>query len=348
MRLVWKDDSGQYHPVTQIAPTGIKSADNGTDPVTGKPYPSEVYVMAFLPGGAGAEVTADLWSLETGGALKVPWIVDSNFKSYIRDLPLKRKSADMKSSDFNVYLSDPVTVTIKADETAAGHKLISGHWVSANLSKEVSKVLTYLSEEDCETVFDKKPSVSADIVDRADNFIEGKTEKPNSPANNPSMYSGVFTHSGEFVTGDVDLSLPGRGFSFVFSRTYRSQAIYSGVLGWGWDHSYNRRLVELPAGDIIYFGGSGRRERYKAIKSNGAITGYTAPKGHFTQLKKLMDGTFRIIYPGRNVVFFDASGKLIKIQDRNHNKMLFYYDFEGRLSGIMDTMGRMYSFDYYP
>ncbi|MCP4116569.1 MAG: hypothetical protein GY737_14380, partial [Desulfobacteraceae bacterium] len=185
-------------------------------------------------------------------------------------------------------------------------------------------------------------------MDRADNFIEGQTEKPNSPANNPSMYSGVFTHSGEFVTGDVDLSLPGRGFSFVFSRTYRSQAIYSGVLGWGWDHSYNRRLVELPAGDIIYFGGSGRRERYKAIKSNGAITGYTAPKGHFTQLKKLMDGTFRIIYPGRNVVFFDASGKLIKIQDRNHNKMLFYYDFEGRLSGIMDTMGRMYSFDYYP
>ncbi|MCP4052927.1 MAG: hypothetical protein GY739_07660, partial [Mesoflavibacter sp.] len=51
---------------------------------------------------------------------------------------------------------------------------------------------------------------------------------------------------------------------------------------------------------------------------------------------------------GRNVVFFDASGKLIKIQDRNHNKMIFYYDFEGRLSGIMDTMGRMYSFDYYP
>ncbi|MCP4115200.1 MAG: hypothetical protein GY737_07270, partial [Desulfobacteraceae bacterium] len=27
MRLVWKDDTGQYHPVTQIAPTGIKSAD---------------------------------------------------------------------------------------------------------------------------------------------------------------------------------------------------------------------------------------------------------------------------------------------------------------------------------
>ncbi|NIO85733.1 MAG: hypothetical protein GTN53_34675, partial [Candidatus Aminicenantes bacterium] len=117
---------------------------------------------------------------------------------------------------------------------------------------------------------DKKPSIRAELIDRRENFDfkdtenlspEEKKEKPNSPALNPAIYSNVLLHSGEFIWDDVDIRIPGRGFDFVFQRTYRSQAIYSGPLGWGWDHNYNKRLVELYSGDIIYYDGTGRRER---------------------------------------------------------------------------------------
>jgi YD repeat-containing protein len=151
--------------------------------------------------------------------------------------------------------------------------------------------------------------------------------------------------TGEFVYSEVDLSIPGRGFDFVFARTYRSQSIYSGPLGWGWDHNYNKRLVELYSGDIIYYDGTGRRERYK---KDPITRKYQAPKGWFTQLQKMVDGTFRLIYPDLTVEFFDSVGRLIKIQDRSNNKMEFFYDISGQLSTVMDTMGRLINLEYYP
>jgi hypothetical protein len=36
------------------------------------------------------------------------------------------------------------------------------------------------------------------------------------------------------------------------------------------------------------------------------------------------------------------------VQDRNHNKMEFFYNVSGQLSTVMDTMGRIIDFEYYP
>jgi RHS repeat-associated protein len=162
-------------------------------------------------------------------------------------------------------------------------------------------------------------------------------EAPDEP------YSNVMLDTGEFVYNEVDLSIPGRGFDFVFARTYRSQSIYSGPLGWGWDHNYNKRLVELYSGDIIYYDGTGRRERFKVKDKPGT---YLAPKGWFAELKRTEDGAFRLVYPEGIIEFFDSVGRLIKIQDRNNNKMEFYYNVSGQLSAVMDAMGRLIEFEY--
>jgi RHS repeat-associated protein len=187
-----------------------------------------------------------------------------------------------------------------------------------------------------------------DNVDRLKNLEENEEEKPNSPVNNPAMYGNVFLHSGEFTTTAVDFSIPGRGMDFAFVRTYCSQTLYSGPLGWGWDHIYNKRLLEMHEGDIIYFDGTGRRDRYKAQKKGEIITGYEVPEGWFTQLMKTEDGAFRLIFPDRTVEYFDNHGRLQKIKDRNNNYMEFYYDIAGQLTTVMDTMGRIINFEYYP
>jgi YD repeat-containing protein len=166
--------------------------------------------------------------------------------------------------------------------------------------------------------------------------------------NNPPLYGNVMLDTGEFVYGETDLSIPGRGFDFQFRRTYRSQAIYSGPLGWGWDFNYNKRLLAMYNGDMIYFDGSGRRERFKAIKNGNVVSGYEAPKGWFVKLHRMQDGSTRIIYPDRTYESFDSFGRLIGIQDRNRNKMEFFYDVSGQMSSVMDTMGRIIDFEYYP
>jgi RHS repeat-associated protein len=281
---------------------------------------------------------------------------DDDVNTYIKDLPLSQLSTDMGSENYNTFLSEPVRVTLRPYENQGSRKILSGDWLRVHLSPDVagfyqadgsgaytSYSQDFLSADKCELVGDMKLALRADLVDRPDNFVETQQEKPNSPANNPAVYSGVYMHSGEFVHEDVDLHLPGRGFDFVFQRTYRSQALYSGVLGWNWDHNYNKRLLEWTNGDVIYYAGSGRRERFVY-----GTQGYTAPKGWFTELKKQKDGTYRHIYPDRTIEFFDAYGRLAAIRDTNGNKMEFYYNLAGQLAAVMDTMGRMITFDYWP
>jgi YD repeat-containing protein len=55
-----------------------------------------------------------------------------------------------------------------------------------------------------------------------------------------------------------------------------------------------------------------------------------------------------MIYPDRMLEKYDSVGRLTQIQDRNHNKMEFLYDFSGRLSAVMDTMGRIIQLEYEP
>jgi hypothetical protein len=48
---------------------------------------------------------------------------------------------------------------------------------------------------------------------------------------------------GEFVIDETDLNLPGMGIPFVFARHYRSGIDYQTPLGFGWNHTFNQRLV---------------------------------------------------------------------------------------------------------
>ncbi len=346
IRLVHEEvdeSTGEYEDIEKIAPSGVKQADNPEE------YPAVVRVMARLPVGDGSAVTADLWSLNAAGEHLSA--TKGAVETYIKDLTLTQKSTVMGDKDYNVYLSAPIRVTLLPNESVGTEKILAGDRLRVNLSPLVADryqdtqtgKYPYITKEDCEAISAEVAAVRADIVDREENFQENQTEKPASPANNPSMYSGVLLHSGEFVYDDVDMVIPGRGFDFVFKRTYRSRVLYPGVMGWGWDHNYNRRLLELPGGDVIYFDGTGRRERFTFADNR-----YTAPAGWFTQLKKMVDGSFRHIFADRTIEYFDGYGRLTKIRDRNGNRLEFYYSLGGQLAGVLDTMGRMIEFEYFP
>jgi RHS repeat-associated protein len=353
IRIVVKDAAGEYIDVPLLQPFGLETADYSLPP-------QNIYVMAYLPQAAAAtQVQAELWSLNAEGAPLVPWqqganevptrLADPNF--FLRLLDPAAAPGD---KNYCLYVSDPVRLTVDPRDTQAGFKLLSGDMVQAGL-RLGAELTNYLTNDDLEQGTVRKTAIRADLVD---------SPQP-EPANNPSTgngeasfsapglldvpaASGVYLHSGEFFTAETDLRLPGRGFDFVFTRKYEAQGIYSGPLGWNWDHAYNRRLLELPSGDILYFNGLGRRERYVAVKYGDAVSGYTSPAGALTELKKRMDGTFTLIFPDRFIEIYDPQGRLSRLQDRNANKMEFYYDFGGNLSAVQDTMGRLIVFEYYP
>lgn len=343
------DNDGIFEDVEGICPSGISPDDNPSK------LPDTIYVMAFLPGGAGSSVKGEVWSVNNEDEPIISW--SDKVKSYIDDLVLTRQSENPEDEKFNLYISEPILVTVRPDEERqiGGKKILSGDWIRANLSRDLTQVLRYLKPEDFLTTFDKKKSIRAELID---------SDKPN-PVNNPSTgsgevsftgaglmgeaYSSLYLHSGEFFIEEVDLRIPGRGIDFEFRRKYESQSIYSGVIGFGWEHNYNKRLLELPNGDILYFDGSGRRERYRVKKSaDGRVIGYESPTGYFTEMVRRQDGFWTVKDSEGTVEFFDSSGRIVRIQDRNQNRIELYYDLSGRLSAIMDTMGRIITFDYYP
>ncbi len=57
---------------------------------------------------------------------------------------------------------------------------------------------------------------------------------------------------GEFFEARTDVELAGYGVHYEFTRTYRSRVNYAGVLGYGWDHNYNQRIIGViqPGGWI--------------------------------------------------------------------------------------------------
>ncbi|SPD72164.1 hypothetical protein PITCH_A1230001 [uncultured Desulfobacterium sp.] len=177
----------------------------------------------------------------------------------------------------------------------------------------------------------------------------------------------VNPYTGEFVLTETDLTVPGRGLHFAFTRTYRSQNQFDGVMGFGWDHNYNSRLsVEMVMvtdptdpdypfkyGNVIWYDGGGGLACFN-IDSNSE---YHAPPGHFSELKMLTDSsnekyfelkendgvvlTYRLSKTGIQSRFILSS-----IKDRFDNEMIFEHNSTDQLTDVTDTLARNFHFSY--
>ena len=182
---------------------------------------------------------------------------------------------------------------------------------------------------------------------------------PSCPNMAQSVGDPIYLHSGELFLFEEDLRIPGRGFDLVFLRKYRSGVTFDGPLGHNWDHSYNRKLVEvteanlatipssglhaLPAvGDVVRVDGFLRADLYQVQPDSS----YTEPPGFYTLLAKEPDGSFTLRDYQGNADFFSADGRLIAQEDLNGNRLQFSYDGSDRLATVADTFGREVQFEY--
>jgi RHS repeat-associated protein len=158
-------------------------------------------------------------------------------------------------------------------------------------------------------------------------------------ASNPSgtFSDPVNTASGNYLFQRTDLAVPGRGFPFLFTRTYNSLDAYSGPFGRGWTHSYNVFLTENPDESVVIKHGDGRQEFYGPI-GDGNFQPLVG--GIFSTLVKNSDGTFSLTLKNQTRYLFSAAGKLTNITDRNGNVLFLTYDGAGNLAKITDTVGR--------
>ena len=161
--------------------------------------------------------------------------------------------------------------------------------------------------------------------------------------------------NGGVLWEEVDLRVESRGMPFVWSRTYTSRADFDGELGHNWTHPYARRLVALADGSLARIDGLGREDLFGASAA-GSET-WLSPPGIFSTLERESATSFVETLPGGlRFVYSSGSGRLaapgsggpaqvwrlVRIVDRNGNKMTIERRRDGRIEQIHDTQGRAY------
>ncbi len=150
----------------------------------------------------------------------------------------------------------------------------------------------------------------------------------------------VYMFSGEFYLYEEDLRIKGRGFDFVWGRTYRSKNGPNTAQGNGWDYTYNL-FLEQSGRMIRACDGNGRRDLYRP-RPDGTL----GRAEFFQHIAANNDGSHSMVYYDQETWDYQpfddtpAAGKIQRITDRNNNTLTLTYDDQGRLTKITDTLDR--------
>ena len=152
---------------------------------------------------------------------------------------------------------------------------------------------------------------------------DGDSKCNNDCSANAGSAINLFT--GEEILTEVDLYLPGF-IPLVIARTYRSQSLFNNRFGFGWDLNINQRLQRQSDGNVILNNGTCGRHIFEHEDD-----GYKSPRGLFTTLTELADGSYELREQDGSLRLFDRDGKLAAIRDRHNNEISLTYHPDGRL-----------------
>jgi len=160
-------------------------------------------------------------------------------------------------------------------------------------------------------------------------------------------YPVVQLATGELLDRETDLVVPGVGFNFAWTRTYRSQTGPTTAQGARWDFAYDVSIATQSDGTVLLATGDGRTHTFYPNGTNG-----WARDEYFLQVADLNgDGMPDVLFPDGgqwllNPQGSNAAGKLGQIIDRNGNTMTLLYDTAGRLVNVVDTLNRTNTIAY--
>ncbi|MDQ1436911.1 MAG: hypothetical protein QOK43_540 [Acidimicrobiaceae bacterium] len=129
-------------------------------------------------------------------------------------------------------------------------------------------------------------------------------------------YYPVNAAYGNFFHTFGDLAVPGRGPAINITRTYNSNAAYSGVsgaFGYGWSWSYGISLTSTTTTATIKQEDGSQANFVKP----GSVWLPAAPRTIAT-LTKNADGTWTFVRKSDQTLTFDSTGRLTGLRDRNN------------------------------
>ena len=150
-------------------------------------------------------------------------------------------------------------------------------------------------------------------------------------------------YSGNLLLTHLDQYIPSRGLDNIITRSYNSLDSSQADFGFGWtiDVGNNVRL-DLSNTDRILF-----RDEFGGVNAfyrDGED--FSSASGMRASLQHLDDGYVVIAVLEGIEYHFDSSGDLLAISNKNGNTQGYMRDSDGRVTQIVDTVGRQTNITY--
>ena len=205
------------------------------------------------------------------------------------------------------------------------------------------------------------------LLDLADNLLisygRPGLRLAGAPDNCASGLDPINLATGNFYYSKEDISIPGR-YPIIFERFYNALESHDDILGNGWTHNYNIRLLQNEDNAHIIFG-DGHTETYTLLEDDF----YISPRDRNNSLITVKDDkvfAFDLLIGTQQRLRFDSMGRLRQVENPNREKteleykdevllskvstpsgsMMFYYNDDGRLISVADHTGRQVNYQY--
>ncbi|HEX8255115.1 MAG TPA: RHS repeat-associated core domain-containing protein [Thermoanaerobaculia bacterium] len=226
-------------------------------------------------------------------------------------------------------------------DTTALELYTTGRFIGIRADTELTGTYSFLAED--RRMATRVSTTPADTV--RPKKVQIAPQAP--PVADGALQETTYVHSGEVQASAIDLNAGGRsGLDVLADRTYLSRTLGGTAFGTGWDSALFRRLRALPNGNVEYRDGSGETWLFTR---NGST--YDAQKGVFLKLTQTANG-WTLIDQQRRQIRFDLFGRLIAETDHlydlagNGNMIEYLYDASGRVSHVIDPVGRATTITY--
>lgn len=165
------------------------------------------------------------------------------------------------------------------------------------------------------------------------------------------MQLKVNVANGNLLLKATDLQIRGTGTDLVVDRYYNTRSTAVSALGKGWvlNTGHDVKLAfsktDHSTADITYHAPTGFTARFI---NSAANTWRTPPSLDAKLTRNTTTGEFRLKFDKSEGSFYfaDSTGRLLRNQDKNDNKLTYGYDTSGNADKITDTQGRAVTLAY--
>ncbi|MFI7591238.1 RHS repeat-associated core domain-containing protein [Micromonospora sp. NPDC049359] len=157
--------------------------------------------------------------------------------------------------------------------------------------------------------------------------------------------------NGNLLLKGTDFNIRGTGTDLVLDRYYNSRSTATSTLGKGWvlgtgqDVKVTFSKTDHATADITYQAPTGFTARFV---NDGTNSWRTPPSLDAKLTRNTSTGELRLKFDKSEGSFYfaDATGRLLRTQDKNNNKITFGYDGSGNVTTVTDTQSRVVTLSY--